>query len=361
MMIINKFKTVVKGVGRFLKRFKWVILGILLTSFILFAFLYPLDYYVESPGGAYDIRQVLTVNNEDDNEEGSYNFVAVSVSQATLAQLVYAWLTPYTEITSSEETTGGYSNDDYIRINNFYMETSQNTATYQALSLAGKDVTLDYEGVYVLNVSDDSTFKGILNIADTVVGVNGETFDSSKELIDYVSDLDLGSAVTVQYTSDGVEKEATGKIIQLSNGKNGIGIGLVDHTEVSSDEDVVFNTAGVGGPSAGLMFTLDIYDQLIDEDLRKGRVVAGTGTIESDGSVGDIGGVTFKVVAAAKAGAEIFFVPNNAVDETTLEKNPDAKTNYEEAVEAAEDLGTDMTIVPVTTLQEAIDYLRTTK
>ena len=89
---------------------------------------------------------------------------------------------------------------------------------------------------------------------------------------------------------------------------------------MSSDVDVNFDTSGVGGPSAGLMFTLDIYDQLNSEDLRKGRKIAGTGTIESDGSVGDIGGAALKVVAAAKAGADIFFVPNNPVDEETLKK-----------------------------------------
>ena len=64
------------------------------------------------------------------------------------------------------------------------------------------------------------------------------------------------------------------------------------------------------------------------------------------------------VTNAAKAGADIFFVPNNPVDEETLKKDPDAKTNYEEAVEVAKDLDTDMKIVPVTTVQEAIDYLR---
>lgn len=358
MAILKRFKEILKKLGRILYRFKWWILGVVGIVFLLFSLLYPLDYYIEMPGGAYDIRSVLTVDNKEDDEDGSYNFVAVTVSQATLAQLVYAWLTPYTEISTAADVTGGYSNADYLRINEYYMETSQNTATYQALTLAGKEATLDYQGVYVLNVSDNSTFKGILNISDTVTGVNGQTFNSSAELMAYVADLDLGSEVTVQYTSDGEAKEATGKIIELSNGKNGIGIGLVDHTSVSSDVDVNFDTSGVGGPSAGLMFTLDIYDQLNSEDLRKGRKIAGTGTIESDGSVGDIGGAALKDVAAAKAGADIFFVPNNPVDEETLKKDPDAKTNYEEAVAAAKDLDTDMKIVPVTTVQEAIDYLR---
>ncbi len=358
MTILQQFKNILKAIGRFLKRFKWWLVGVSAFIFLLFSLLYPLDYYLEMPGGAYDIRSVLTVGGKKDKEAGSYNFVAVSVSQATLAQLIYAWLTPYTEITSAKETTGGYSNEDYLRINDYYMETSQNTATYQALSLAGKNVSLDYKGVYVLSVSDNSTLKGVLNIADTVTGVNGKTFTSSAGLIAYVAGLDLGSNVTVQYTSDGKAKEAKGKIIKISNGKNGIGIGLIDHTTVSSDTAVTFDTSGVGGPSAGLMFTLDIYDQLSNENLRKGRTIAGTGTIESDGSVGDIGGAALKVVAAAKDGATVFFVPNNPVDKATLKEKPDTKTNYEEALATAKKLGTKMKIVPVTNVQDAINYLK---
>ena len=125
-------------------------------------------------------------------------------------------------------------------------------------------------------------------------------------------------------------------------------------------EAIDFSTEGVGGPSAGLMFTLDIYDQLVGTDLRKGRIIAGTGTIEADGSVGDIGGAGLKVVSAAESGAEIFFVPNNPVDEATLKANPDAQTNYQEALAAAKKIGTKMKIVPVTTAQEAIDYLKKT-
>lgn len=356
---INTSKMPLKNFKQIFNCLKWWLLG-LLAVLVTFSLFVPLPFYMESPGGAYDIRQVLSVDDKDDEADGSYNFVAVSVSRATFAQLIYAWVTPHTEIISAEAMTGGASNDDYLRINDYFMQSSQNTATYQALSLAGKNVELVYKGVYILSVNDNSTFKGILNIADTVTGVNGKTFDSSAELIAYVSKLKLKSDVTVQYTSSGEEKEAKGKVIKLDNGKNGIGISLVDHTGVASDTDVHFYTEGVGGPSAGLMFTLDIYDQLVDEDLRKGRIIAGTGTIESDGSVGDIGGAALKVVAADEIGADVFFVPNNPVNEEILKEYPDTKTNYEEALEAAKAIGTDMKIVPVTTAKEAIEYLEKT-
>lgn len=344
-----------------MKSYKWLIAGVLAFVTVLFGIFYPLPYYIEMPGGAYDIRSVLQVNNKRDEKGGAYQFVAVTLSPATPVQLLYAWLTPFTDVTSLQETTGGVSNEDFERINQFYMETSQNTAIYQALKLAGKDSQLQFKGVYVLEVSPKSTFKNSLHLADTVTGINGRSFESSAELIDSVSNLKLGDKVTVQYVSLGEQKSATGKIIKLDNGKNGIGIGLADHTEMTSDVPIQFSTDGVGGPSAGLMFTLDIYTQLADPDLRQNRMIAGTGTIEADGSVGDVGGVDKKVVSAAKSGAEIFFVPNNPVTKEVKDASPNAMSNYEEAKKAAKALSTTMKIAPVKTAKEAIDYLKSTK
>ena len=108
--------------------------------------------------------------------------------------------------------------------------------------------------------------------------------------------------------------------------KNGIGIGLTDHTEVKSPENVKFKLDGVGGPSAGsYVYLLAIYDQVSGQDLKAGRKIAGTGTIEKDGSVGDIGGAYLKVKSAADSGADIFFVPNNPVTKEMKKADPDAK------------------------------------
>ncbi len=102
----------------------------------------------------------------------------------------------------------------------------------------------------------------------------------------------VGDEVTIKYTRvDGSNHEATGKYIKLSNGKTGIGIGLVDHTQVVTDPKVKIDAGSIGGPSAGMMFTLEIYSQITGKDLRQGREIAGTGTINEDGSIGQIGGV----------------------------------------------------------------------
>lgn len=342
----------------------FIIWGSIIAFLVLLVavFLVKLPYYIEAPGGLGNVAAILEVDGKEDKESGSYNYTYVSVGQATVAGLVYAWLTPSTEIYSEEEMMGGSSGEDYDRIALIDMETSQNLAEYQALGLAGEPVNMDYLGVYVLGITKNSSFQGVLNIADTVTGVNGKTFKSSKELMDYVSSLKRGSKVDVTYQSEGSEHTEAGKIIKLENGKNGIGISLTDHTKVSgSNHKIEFKTDGLGGPSAGLMFTLSIYTQIKEPDLRDGRVIAGTGSIQEDGTVGDVGGVDKKVSSAAQSGAEIFFVPNNPVDKAIRKKLPDYKNNYETAKEAAKELKTDMKIVPVKTAQEAINYLRTHK
>ena len=86
----------------------------------------------------------------------------------------------------------------------------------------------------------------------------------------------------------GKTKSAEGEDYYLGKWQNGIGIGLIDRTEVTSDVPIRFSTAGIGGPSVGLMFSLAIYTQISDPGLRNGRIVAGTGTIDRDGNVGTL-------------------------------------------------------------------------
>ena len=89
------------------KKTRWPLYAILALVLTFLAFVVPLPYYIEVPGGAEDIRQVLKVNETEDTEAGAYQFVTVGIRHATLSHLVYAWLTPFTDIRSAKETTGG--------------------------------------------------------------------------------------------------------------------------------------------------------------------------------------------------------------------------------------------------------------
>ncbi|NND04388.1 MAG: hypothetical protein HKN91_16550, partial [Acidimicrobiia bacterium] len=112
-------------------------------------------------------------------------------------------------------------------------------------------------------------------------------------------------------------------------------------TETVFPVDIVIDSQNIGGPSAGLMFALEIMNQLTDEDLTSGRSIAGTGTIDREGVVGAIGGIKQKVFGAIDAGADYVLVPAN---------------NYDDALEAA---GDDITVVSIATIEDALSFLDT--
>lgn len=317
----------------------------------------PTPYYVEGPGATIDLKELITVNDKKDSSSGSFSLTSVGIRQATVFRALQAKMTPFEDLVSEKELMGGATDEEYDRIQNFYMESSQNIAIEQALKLAGKEYQMVYKGVYVLGVEKNSAFYGKIGIGDTVTKADGHTFKNSEAFMKYVQGQKVGQEMEITYLQKGKEKTATGKLMKLpSNGKPGIGITLTDHTEVSSDQKVNFDVENIGGPSAGLMFTLEIYEQLVDQDLRKGKEIAGTGTISSDGEVGRIGGIDKKVASASKSGAEIFFAPDDDVSD-----QPKLKSNYQEAKAAAKKLDTKMKIVPVKTVQDALDYLQKMK
>lgn len=328
------------------KRLLLLLLALVMAACVVM----PIPYYVEAPGATIQLSELIKVNDQTDKREGSFSLTAVGIRQASVVLAVKAWFDPFEEVISKDQLMGQATDAEYDRIQNFYMETSQNNAIEEALKLAKKPYEMKYMGVYVLGVEKTSAFSGLISVGDTVTKIDGQDFKASSELMDYVQGKKVGDEVKVTYIQDGKTKEATGKLMKLpSNGKAGIGITLTDHTEIDSSEKIKFNTEDIGGPSAGLMFTLEIYQQLIDTDLRKGRDIAGTGTIDTEGNVGQIGGIDKKVASASESGATVFFAPKDK------EKGD---SNYKDAKAAAKKLKTDMKIVPVGTLQEAVDYLQ---
>jgi PDZ domain-containing protein len=118
---------------------------------------------------------------------------------------------------------------------------------------------------------------------------------------------------------------------------------LLDNNEpiVEFPIDVEIDTQNIGGPSAGLMFTLQIMDQLTGGEITKGERIAGTGTIARDGTVGSIGGVKQKIHGAIDAGARAVLVPAG---------------NYDDALKAA---GDDIEVVRIVTIDDAVAFLKT--
>src|SRR5699024_9210185 len=135
-----------------------------------------------------------------------------------------------------------------------------------------------------------------------------------------------------------------------SNGRAGLGIEFEEQIKLETEPKVDIRTEDIGGPSAGLMFTLELMNRLVDVDLTKGYNIAGTGEMLEDGSVGRIGGIDFKVMAADRQDIEIFFAPDDELPDEVKKKNPQLRSNYEEAKETADKIGTKMKVVPVKTI-----------
>lgn len=318
----------------------------------------PVPYYVEMPGSAESLREHVSVDHKRDKFEGDFMLTTVAVRQATLPRLVSGYINPTNDLISRKEMMGTNSHEEYEEMQKYNMKSSQNFAIKVASDLADKPYEMDYKGVYVMSIEEDSDFYHRLHVGDTIKEVDDTPFDSSQELIDYIQEKEIGEPLSLVIERDGKDKPVSGKIKRIKQTKKkGIGISLVDHTEVSTPSDIYFNTEDIGGPSAGLMFTLELYSLLTGKDLRQGQFIAGTGTIAPDGTVGRIGGIDKKVIAADREGATLFFAPDDTIDPEIKKEHPTVMSNYEEAKASVEANHLDIKVVPVKTAQDAIDYL----
>lgn len=171
-----------------------------------------------------------------------------------------------------------------------------------------------------------------------------------------------GAPIEITYLRNGKQKKATGQTVKLAGtNRSGIGISLAERTRIISATKIKTDMEGIGGPSAGLMLALQMYSQLSRTNLKLGRNIAGTGTISSNGEVGDIGGIDKKVVAADRAGAKIFFAPNNPVSAIEKKADPQAISNYQEAKKAVKKFNLKIKVVPVRVITDAISYLKENK
>ncbi|MCP9316525.1 SepM family pheromone-processing serine protease [Lactobacillus helveticus] len=332
-----------------LRNWLLALLAILIVGILVF---WPTDYFIESPGEAVPVSQFIKSKNK---KPDNFYLVTVSVTSrpASILQYLWSYTKPYDERVPSEELLGGQTNAQYNELQDWYMETSQQNAIYYAAKKAGKKHSLQYLGVYVMEVQKNSSFKHKLQIGDTVLGANGHRFHSTEEMMSYLRKQKIGSKITISVLRGKQKKKFTGKVVKVKGtNKPGIGIQLVEHVEVKTKPKLTINAGEIGGPSAGLMFTLESYEVFSKQNLSHGHKIAGTGTISQTGKVGIIGGVDKKVVAASREGAEVFFAPT---DSSSVKKS---ETNYAVAKRTAKKIHTKMKIVPVDTFDDAINYLK---
>lgn len=332
---------------------KNMIYYVLLIGIVVFVTFFRMDSYITRPGSAYELSPLVEVENGDEDDEGSFSLMTISMLNATPALYVYAQFQEGYKILQPEQVRSPHESDEAYNVRQLkLMSDSQVNALKAAFETADLPYEIQMAGVFVLNVLDGGAADDVLRPGDRVLSIDGNQFDTQQEFIDFLADKEQGDSVELVIERDGREliEAITLEPLPTDLERAGLGISFVEDKTISTEPEVTIDSEQIGGPSAGLMFTLEIINQLLEDDITKGYQIAGTGTMESDGQVGRIGGIDQKVMAADSDGMEIFFAPDDEVA-------GDAESNYTIALETAEQIGTEMDIVPVKTLQDALDYL----
>ncbi|EFH29266.1 MAG: PDZ domain-containing protein [Lactobacillus mulieris] len=335
------------------KKLNIVVATLLLLVLVYLGLSWPTNYYIEAPGDANSVSQFVSSKGKT----ASKNLLMVTVSerQASLGDYLWSYTNPFETRISQKDLLGNQNTNQYMQLQEWYMETSQNNAIYYAAKVAGKTPKKEFLGVYVMGLATNSKFKGKLEIGDIITAVDGQHFKSTKSLMDYIQKQKISQKITITVQRNNKSINYTGKTIPLATDKSkaAIGIQLVERSQVITEPQIKINAGSIGGPSAGLMFSLASYQLFTGHDLTHGVKIAGTGTIDDDGNVGMIGGVDKKVVAADKAGAKVFFAPSQQLPGYKKDE-----TNYAVAVKTAKQIHSKMKIVPVTTFNDALNYLK---
>ena len=337
-------------------------IGSLVVALIIVAafFGFPLDSYISKPGGAYDLTPLVEVGSGDHDDIGTFSLMTISLAKATPFTYTASKFSDKRKVLPAENVRRSGENDkEYNVRQKKLMSDSQFNAVTIAFEKAGLPVGIDFDGVFVMGIVENGAADGILEVGDKIHSIDGVQLEESGQFYTLIADKKVGDTVqmSLQRDEEAMELSVEVKNIPGGDGKAGLGVRFQEDRTLTTDPEVVFHTSNIGGPSAGLLFTLEILNQLKEEDIAKGYNIAGTGEMLEDGTVGRIGGADFKVIAASRQGVEIFFAPDDDLPVEVLAKNPGLKTNYEEAVEMAKKIDTKMKIVPVKTIDDALDYL----
>ena len=300
------------------------------------------DYYFMAPGPPYQ-WDIKIEGTEFYDYEGNLYQLTVRRDEANYFTYIWAKVDNSVDLYSREVILPkGVTPQELSEISMQNMKTSENVAIAVALDSLDYEIETQGDGVLVVGILDDSPVAGKLLKEDLITSINNEEIKSTTEFIALLRTYEIGDIVSIGIIREGIKKSIETKLIEHIDYENEPMVGFLASTPnqrfvfpISIDID----TGNVGGPSAGLMMALNVYNSLIENDITNGIKVAGTGTIEIDGSVGPVGGVKQKVIAAKNAGASLILVPT---------------ANFNDIKSYIDD---DTNIVPVDTFKQSLEVI----
>ncbi|MDH4169528.1 MAG: PDZ domain-containing protein [Acidimicrobiia bacterium] len=340
---------------RWRRQRRWILAGVIagvVVAIVVGGFVIRVPKVAFRPGGVQATSGLVVVQGTDTFESnGEIFYTTVQIPRLTLWE--WLWFDNFddaVDVFPEEDVFGAQTPLETQLCNAQMMRTSKSSATLVALDSLGYE-PISPSGAVIERVFDDTPADRVLACGDVIVAVGTTPVTTSRELRDAVIGKGPGEVISVEVEDfdGGVRTE---EIVLGDNGEGDGFLGVSTGTRFDQNElpfDVAIDTGDVGGPSAGLAFTLAILDTLTEGDLTGGAEVAVTGTIRIDGSVGPVGGIRQKVIAADRAGADRFLFPvQPGCEDVALECPRD---------EIYASAG-DMELVEVSTLDEALTALR---
>lgn len=277
----------------------------------------PMPFAIGVPGPTHDTLSIedgihlVEVNGAPTYEStGELRLTTVSVSRGssqpfTLGRVLRAWGAEGMYAAPEEDVLG--TRDEQDQFNDRAAQdwiTSQESAAVAALEALGEEVPATLR---IAGVDPSSQASGLLDEDDVIVAVDGAPALGFSDLSDAMEDRAPGDEITVAYRRGGEEAEVTFATIDDGTGRAIMGLWMDPEFELPVNVEVAIDR--VGGPSAGLMFSLAIMEFLTPGDQLNGARIAGTGAINADGTVVPIGGIRLKMHGAVAAGSDYFLAP----------------------------------------------------
>lgn len=296
--------------------------------------------YLLSPGSAVSTESEVKISGAPTfPHDGRFYLTTVGFQDLN----VWTWLAAKAfgdgEIIPKQNLNGDRTDEEVAEQNRMMMESSKISAQAAAFGSLGIPYTFTSgDGAYIAQIAEDVPAADLLRIGDVVVAIDGQKVEAVTDLANEVTKRSPGDTVTLTVRRDGTEEQIPVKLTSAQD-RTVIGVQVRSYDyKIDSDVTVKISSEGIGGPSAGLAYALTIVQELSPDDIAFGKRVAVTGEISPDGSVGAVGGVDFKTLAAEREGTELFVVP---------------AANYAEARKAADEQRLKIAIAGVNTLDEA--------
>ncbi|MDD2504661.1 MAG: hypothetical protein PHF21_00105 [Bacilli bacterium] len=321
---------------------KYNLLFLIFLSILLISFNIETNYSIYKPGGSINVSKRLHSNEEFTKSLGSFNMAYVGMVKGKLPFYLIAKIHPSWELVKNENITYNDTEtiNDSLKRDRLYYEESISNARYIAYQKSEVPFTIKNKKSSIIYVDNKCT--GDLKIGDEILFYDNFEYSDINAMIEYINSKNENDEILLTIKRDSRELEIKTKIFKEKD-KLLIGLSAISIYELESDIKVTIDSkTSESGPSGGLLLSLAIYDLLVKEDITKGNKIVGTGTIELDGSVGEIGGIKYKLAGAVKDKADLFIVP---------------KENYNEAIAFAKEKKYDIIIKGVSSFEEALNVL----